>query len=120
MWLYVAGNSIFSPKHRHASCLLSVVVRLFLIVLISCLFLSSAGKVSSTQGLSKGTQNLEKKAASGKREVDKSPEVVCGTSSVVADDKVQTTCLVQVSAAKTVEFSDNRVVRVKQPSCFDD
>lgn len=55
---------------------------------------------------------MEKEVATSKLELDKNPEVDQGPSLVVADGNVQTTCLVQVSTAKTVESSDDRVVRV--------
>ncbi|XP_061339258.1 protein CROWDED NUCLEI 3 [Gastrolobium bilobum] len=76
----------------------------------------TAGKISSTQDLSNGTKSVKKEAAGGKLEVDKSPEVVIGASSVVAEDNVQATSQVQVSTVKTVElFSDDRVVRFEVP-----
>lgn len=75
--------------------------------------MSSAGKVSSTQDLSNGTKTVEKEAAAGKLEVDNK-----SSEAVVADDNIQTTGLVQVTTVKTVEFKDDRVVRVKQSSYF--
>ena len=86
------------------------------VVLISCLSLSSAGTVSSTQELSNETKTLEKEASGGKQEAgDKNPEV-----EVVADDNIQTTTLVQISTVKSVEIKDDRVVRVNQSSFIDD
>lgn len=115
--LHVAGNSTFNSMIYHASCPLSG--QIFWIVLISWLFLSSTGEVSSTKAASKGGKSVGKESIGGKPKVDnQSREVVIETSSGVADDNVQGTSLLQVSTAKTVEFSDDRVVRVKQPSCF--
>lgn len=56
---------------------------------------------------------MEKEAAAGKLEVDNK-----SSEAVVADDNIQTTGLVQVTTVKTVEFKDDRVVRVKQSSYF--
>jgi hypothetical protein len=90
------------------------VVKIFLIVLTSCLSLNSAGTVSSAQDLSNGTETVEKEASGNKQEAgDKNPEAT------VADDSIQTTALVQVSTV-SVEFKDDRVVRVNQFSCIDD
>lgn len=74
----------------------------------------TAGKDSSTPDLSNVTKNVEKEAAAGKPEGHKSPEVV-EISSVAADDSVLNTPLEQVSTMKTVEFSDDRVVRFEVP-----
>ncbi|KAK7275160.1 hypothetical protein RIF29_16269 [Crotalaria pallida] len=76
----------------------------------------TAGNVSSTRGKSNGTQSVDKEAAGDKVEEDKSPDDAVGTSSVLADGSVQTTNLVQVSSAKTVVFSENRVVRFEEPN----
>ncbi|RDY01416.1 Protein CROWDED NUCLEI 1, partial [Mucuna pruriens] len=75
----------------------------------------NAGKDSSRQDLSNVTKGVEKEAAAaaGKLEGDKSPEVV--ETSLVADNNVQNTSLVQVSTVKTVEFSDDRVIRFEVP-----
>ncbi|KAL3037680.1 hypothetical protein AAZX31_01G082900 [Glycine max] len=79
----------------------------------------TAGKDSSTQNISNATKSVEKEAAAGKLEGDKNNPEVFETSLAVDDDNVQDTNLVQVSTVKTVEFSDDRAVRVTQP-CFDD
>ncbi|XP_020203329.1 protein CROWDED NUCLEI 3 isoform X2 [Cajanus cajan] len=73
-----------------------------------------AGKDSSTQDLSNRTKGVEKEAAGGKLEEEKGPEVV-ETSSVVAEDSVRNTSLVQTSIVKTVELTDDRVVRFEVP-----
>lgn len=91
----------------------------FLECLTSPIFFSSAGKDSSTQNISNATKSVEKEAAAGKLEGDKNTPEVVETSLAVDDDNVQDTNLVQVSTVKTVEFSDDRAVRVTQP-CFDD
>lgn len=57
---------------------------------------------------------MEKEVSGGTLDVgNKNPEAV------VADDNIQTTALVQVSTVKTVEFKDDRVVRVNKSSCLE-
>ncbi|XP_057447925.1 protein CROWDED NUCLEI 3 isoform X2 [Lotus japonicus] len=76
----------------------------------------TTGEVSSTKAASKGGKSVGKESIGGKPKVDnQSREVVIETSSGVADDNVQGTSLLQVSTAKTVEFSDDRVVRFQLP-----
>ncbi|KAL2347358.1 hypothetical protein Fmac_001358 [Flemingia macrophylla] len=70
----------------------------------------SVGKDSSTQELSKRTKGVENEAAGGKLEREKGHEVV-ETSSVVVEDNVQNTSLVQTSTVK----ADDRVVRFDVP-----
>jgi len=87
-----------------------VVVISFSIVLISPLFLSSAGKDSSTRDLPNATKSVVKEAAGGnKLKGEMSPEVV-ETSLAAADDNAQDKSMVQDSTTKTVEVSDERVV----------
>jgi len=92
--------------------LFDAVVIFFSVVLISPLFLSSAGKDSSTRDLPNATKSVEKEAAGGnKLEGEMRPEVV-ETSLAAADDNAQDKGMVQVSTTKTLEVSDERVVRV--------
>ncbi|OIW16750.1 hypothetical protein TanjilG_10640 [Lupinus angustifolius] len=74
----------------------------------------TTGNVSSAQGKSNETRSVDKEAAGGKV-ADKNTDAAVGTSSVVADDNVQTTHLVQVSTAKTIVFSEEEVVRFEVP-----
>jgi len=78
----------------------------------SLLFWSSAGKGSSKQAIPNATRSMGKETA-GKLEGQMSPEVV-ETSLAEADDNVQVEdkSMVQVTTTKTVDVSDERVVRV--------
>ncbi|KAK7309987.1 hypothetical protein RJT34_07164 [Clitoria ternatea] len=74
-----------------------------------------AGNASSTLDLSNRAKSVKKEAAGGKLKGDKSPEVVIETTSLVAEDNVEDKALVQVSTVKTLEFSEDRVVRFEVP-----
>lgn len=76
--------------------------------------MSSAGKVTEARTSADPTITREKEAAGGGAvEVAPVPEAVSAQSVGVACNNGQITQLVQVTTVKSVEISEDRVVRVK-------
>ena len=76
--------------------------------------MSSAGKVTEAHTSADPTITREKEAAAGDSvEVAPVPEAVSAPLAGVACNEGQITQLVQVTTVKSVEISEDRVVRVK-------
>lgn len=121
--MYLACNFYAANKGYNlykVSCILSFECsggNKFLEFPFNMYILSSSSQVPPAQVESKETKTVERAPSGGKITTGLNPEATSGPS-VKADDNVQTKPVVQVSTLKHVEYSEDRVVRVKHAFLF--